>query len=287
MAEVSDQTFYFDLDADGKEEEISVLNGSGYLALDKNGDGTINDGSELFGTRNGDGFADLAQYDEDGKVIKQTYSSEQGLEKLKKYATMFGLDSTSGLEIPETDPQISDESSVPSSIGQGTNNYTTSQLARYITTVANKGTVYDLTLLDKVTTSNGKTVKEYEAEVKNTLDDIPSSTWNAVHTGMRNVVKVEHNADIFSELNRSGLELSGKTGTAQQSKTHPDHGLFVGFAPSANPEVAFAIRIANGYSSSRAAEVGRDVIKYYYGKAPAEEIITGKAAQIGSTSGGD
>ena len=66
VAEVSDQTFYFDLDADGKEEEISVLNGSGYLALDKNGDGTINDGSELFGTRNGDGFADLAQYDEDG-----------------------------------------------------------------------------------------------------------------------------------------------------------------------------------------------------------------------------
>ena len=66
VAEVSDQTFYFDLDADGKEEEISVLNGSGYLALDKNGDGTINDGSELFGTRNGDGFADLALYDEDG-----------------------------------------------------------------------------------------------------------------------------------------------------------------------------------------------------------------------------
>lgn len=64
--ELSDQTFYFDLDADGKEEEISMLKGSGYLALDKNGDGVINDGSELFGTKNGDGFADLAQYDEDG-----------------------------------------------------------------------------------------------------------------------------------------------------------------------------------------------------------------------------
>ena len=64
--ELSDQTFYFDLDADGTEEEISMLKGSGYLALDKNGDGTINDGSELFGTQNGDGFADLAQYDEDG-----------------------------------------------------------------------------------------------------------------------------------------------------------------------------------------------------------------------------
>ena len=65
--ELSDQTFYFDLDADGKEEEISMLKGgSGYLALDKNGDGIINDGSELFGTKNGDGFADLAQYDDDG-----------------------------------------------------------------------------------------------------------------------------------------------------------------------------------------------------------------------------
>lgn len=66
VAEVSDQTFYFDLDADGKEEEISMLKGSGYLALDKNEDGIINDGSELFGTGNGDGFADLARYDEDG-----------------------------------------------------------------------------------------------------------------------------------------------------------------------------------------------------------------------------
>ena len=64
--ELSDQTFYFDLNADGEEEEISMLKGSGYLALDKNGDGVINDGSELFGTGNGDGFADLARYDEDG-----------------------------------------------------------------------------------------------------------------------------------------------------------------------------------------------------------------------------
>ncbi|MGN0408575.1 MAG: hypothetical protein ACI4EJ_09960 [Bacteroides sp.] len=66
-AEISDQKFLFDLDADGKDEEISRLgNGSGFLALDKNNDGIINDGSELFGTKSGDGFADLAAYDEDG-----------------------------------------------------------------------------------------------------------------------------------------------------------------------------------------------------------------------------
>lgn len=67
IAEVSDQKFYFDLDADGVEEEISRLSeNSGYLALDLNEDGVINDGSELFGTKSGNGFADLAHYDEDG-----------------------------------------------------------------------------------------------------------------------------------------------------------------------------------------------------------------------------
>lgn len=67
VASVSDMKFLFDLDADGKEEEVSFAGrGSGFLALDKNGDGKINDGSELFGTKSGDGFGDLAAYDEDG-----------------------------------------------------------------------------------------------------------------------------------------------------------------------------------------------------------------------------
>lgn len=67
VTSVSDQKFYFDLDGDGKKDQISYASqGSGFLALDKNGDGVINDGSELFGTKSGDGFKDLAEYDEDG-----------------------------------------------------------------------------------------------------------------------------------------------------------------------------------------------------------------------------
>ena len=93
---------------------------------------------------------------------------------------------------------------------------------------------------------------------------------------------------IFSKLNASNVKLSGKTGTAQQSETHPDHGVFVGFAPSDNPEVAFAVRIANGYGSTYPTEVGNDVLEYYYGITPVEEIVTGKAKQIKNTkSGGD
>ncbi len=66
-AQLSESTFTFDLDSDGREDQVAVLGpNSGFLALDKNGDGTINDGSELFGTQSGNGFADLARYDQDG-----------------------------------------------------------------------------------------------------------------------------------------------------------------------------------------------------------------------------
>jgi len=66
-ADLSDQKFEFDLDADGDKELISYLAGNGgMLAVDNNEDGVINDGSELFGALSGNGFADLAQYDEDG-----------------------------------------------------------------------------------------------------------------------------------------------------------------------------------------------------------------------------
>ncbi len=65
-ADVTDQKFYFDINADGTEDEISQLgSGSGFLALDKNQDGKINDGNELFGVHSGDGFLDLSKYDED------------------------------------------------------------------------------------------------------------------------------------------------------------------------------------------------------------------------------
>ncbi len=67
IASVSDQKIRFDIDGDGELDTVNRLNErSGYLALDKNGDGVINDGNELFGAKSGDGFADLAEYDSDG-----------------------------------------------------------------------------------------------------------------------------------------------------------------------------------------------------------------------------
>lgn len=66
-AALSQTRFAFDLDSDGTTEQIAILKGgSGFLAWDRNGDGVINNGSELFGPTTGRGFAELAQYDEDG-----------------------------------------------------------------------------------------------------------------------------------------------------------------------------------------------------------------------------
>ena len=92
------------------------------------------------------------------------YDSELGLSKLYKYADMYGLSDKSGIEIAEAEPEVSDMDSVRSAIGQGTNNYTTVGLARYVNTIANSGTCYNLSLIDKVTDSGGDVIEDFTPE---------------------------------------------------------------------------------------------------------------------------
>ena len=98
---------------------------------------------------------------EAGKNEKDEFSENLSLSKLQKYAEEFGLDENTGIEISEATPHVSDSKAVPSYIGQGNHLYTTSQLARYATALATSGIVYDLSLLDKVTDSQGQTQKTY------------------------------------------------------------------------------------------------------------------------------
>jgi len=66
-AQLQNRRFSFDLDADGSKEQVPLLTGNrGYLALDRNGNGKIDSGKELFGPASGDGFAELAEFDSDG-----------------------------------------------------------------------------------------------------------------------------------------------------------------------------------------------------------------------------
>ena len=77
-----------------------------------------------------------------------------------------------------------------------------------------------------------------------------------------------------------GVDVAGKTGTAQQSSSHPNHALFVSYAPYENPEISVTVRIVNGYSSDYAAQFTRDIIKYYYGLAEEDDLITGTADSL-------
>lgn len=216
----------------------------------------------------------------DSEAAVKSFDEQTGLERLAKYATLLGFGETSGIEIPESEPQISDEDPARSAIGQGTNNYTTAQIARYVTTVANKGTVFNLSLLDKAQTVDGKLIEDYEPTVDHVIEEVSPYVWSTVQQGMRAVIQ---KSSIYSSL--GDFKLSGKTGTAQQSTAHANHALFIGYAPSNSPEIAFAIRIKNGYTSQYTAEVGRDLMKYYYELNTREELITGRAASAGTVHG--
>lgn len=202
--------------------------------------------------------------------LSGTYSEKEGLNILYKYADMFGLSEKSGIEISETQPNVSTEDSVRSAIGQGTHSYTTVGLARYVSTVANRGTCYNLTLIDKITDSEGNIIEEYAPKVRNIVD-MPKEYWDAIQLGMRQVVM---NKSYFSDL---AVEVAGKTGTAEQTKSRPNHALFVCYAPYEEPELAIATRIPYGYSSDYAAQTTRDIIKYYYGLAEKDDLINGIA----------
>ncbi len=206
------------------------------------------------------------------------YNSDYGLSRLEKYADLFGLTEKSGIEITESDPHFSDETIVTSTIGQGSNNYTTVGLSRYLTAVANSGVVYNLSLLDKLTDSKGNLIKDYTPEVRNTID-IDNSIWDAIHTGMRAVVEKK---SYYKDL---PVNVAGKTGTAQEGRNRTNHALFLSYAPYENPEISVTVRIAYGYSSDYAAQTARDVYKYYYDLAEEDELLTGTADIPDAVSG--
>ncbi len=206
-------------------------------------------------------------------LVGGSYETEVGLEKLARYADMYGLTEKSGIEIAESEPQVSDQDAVRSAIGQGTHSYTTVGLARYVTAVANNGTCYNLTLIDKTTDSNGNLLEEYNANVRNTID-MPQEYWNAIHTGMRQVVE---DKSYYANL---GVAVAGKTGTAQESANRPNHSLFVCYAPYENPEIAIATRIAYGYTSSYAAQITKEALSYYFELRDEDDIISGTAQSL-------
>ena len=215
-----------------------------------------------------------------GKVGDNEFSEVQSLNKLQEYASLIGLDRKTGIELSEATPKVSDAKAVPSYMGQGNNLFTTSELARYATVMATSGNVFKLTLLDKVMEPKGDVIQEYEPEIEDVVN-ISSNIWDVIHDGMRRVIQTH------SQFDGLGVEVAGKTGTAELDLRHPNHGLFVGYAPASDPEYAVAIRIANGYSSGNACLIANDIFKYMYNLADKDSILTGIASTDTSDTSND
>ncbi len=197
-----------------------------------------------------------------GKTSKGAINYPRGIARLKKYGEMFGLTDKSGVEASEISPHFATSDAVRAAIGQDTHAYTLSQLSRYVTSVANSGTTYYLTLVDKIKDVDGNIVLDNQAKVRNKVE-IKKSSWDAVHKGMYLVVNGPMSSikSMFTGLN---VTVAGKTGTAQQSKSHPNHAYFMSYAPYNNPKISVACVIPNGYASSNSAQTVRDVYKYYF-----------------------
>lgn len=199
-----------------------------------------------------------------------SYNDANGIDLIQKYAHIYGLDQKTGLEISESKSSVATKYPVMAAIGQSDNNYTTVALSRYVTAVAS-GKKYNYQLMNKIVDADGKTVKKYKADFEDISDTLTSSQWDAIHSGMREVVST---MDRFQGFD---IPVAGKTGTAQQTG-HANHGLFVGYAPYDDPEITIAVRIANGYSSHNAATAARNVISYYYKETSMKDIKEMKAA---------
>lgn len=186
------------------------------------------------------------------------YNSTYGTTILQKYSDLLGLSTKSGVEIEESEPMASNTNSVASAIGQGNHKYSTLNLARYVTTIATSGTCYNLTLVDKITDSDGNLIEDNHADVDHQVE-LSSNIWSTVHEGMMLA------GNSYSTIAKLGLKIAAKSGTAQENTNEPDHSLLVTYSPYDDPQICVSVCIQHGYSSTTSMDLTADVYKIYYG----------------------
>ena len=225
-----------------------------------------------------------------------------GIDNLAKYALHFGLGKKTGIELPnEKDGAVASRETyaklrnngrigpgdvLNAAIGQGDNNFTPMQIAKYISSIANGGTVVKPTIVKSILNSDGTEVSREEIEnyanekvgYQNTDDGItinPESIAVAKE-GMR-MAASEAGGTAYNIFKGFTQEVAGKTGSAEAGKDKNGNDLvnawFVCFAPYDKPEVAVVVMIENGGHGNYAAEVARDVLTQYFGMNQSAETV--------------
>ena len=224
-----------------------------------------------------------------------------GIDNLSKYALHFGLGNKTGIELPneksgaaaskETYAKIRNGATMGpgdtlnASIGQGDNNFTPMQIAKYISSIANGGTVVNPTIIKSVLNSDGTEVskdeiRKYTNEKLGIVDTddgitISDESIEVAKEGMR-MAASEAGGTAYNIFKNFNIEVAGKTGSAEAGKDSNGNELvnpwIVCFAPFDNPEVAVVVMIENGGHGNYAAEVARDVLIQYFGMNESTDV---------------
>lgn len=166
---------------------------------------------------------------------------------------------------------------INASIGQGLSLFTPVQLANYIATLVNGGTRYKLNLVDKIVDVNGNVIDDFTPKVLEKVD-LEQENVDAVIEGMRRVNRTGSTASVFTNSNYFPIETGGKTGTAtfrengmQELVGRAAYGVFVGFAPVENPEIAVSVVIYDGGHGYFGGYVARAIFEAYFKDVLQEE----------------
>ena len=218
-------------------------------------------------------------------------SIKTGIDELSRYGKYFGLGRKTGVELTgEKQGTIAERSlgekynfvwskghTANASIGQGYNNFTPIQIAKYISMIANGGKSVDLTIVKNVVKSSGVQISRSEIDefVKKKLGledteeehiDISEDNMKLIRQGMKSVTD-DAGGTAYSVFRGFNIEVGGKTGSAETGKTEGSdiHAWFVGFAPYDDPEIAVTVMVENGGHGYYTAEAVRDIMAEYFG----------------------
>ncbi|MFQ5794039.1 MAG: penicillin-binding protein 2 [Candidatus Bipolaricaulia bacterium] len=204
---------------------------------------------------------------------------ELGLERITKYARMFGLGEPTGIDLPNEKPglipsrdwklEVVGEPWYPGntillSIGQGYITVTPLQLLNAFNVIANGGTLYRPRIVKEITDDQGRIIRRFEPQLKHHID-VSAETLDIIQQGLRAVVS----RGTAKEINIPELPIAGKTGSAEVAMDENANAWFVGYAPADDPQVSVLVLVEAGqYGGQAAAPIAQQLLATVFNLQP-------------------
>ena len=206
-----------------------------------------------------------------------------GIDRLSKYAAMFGLGEKTGIELPETAGHMATPEykaqiysgneteqewfvgdTLAASIGQSVSQFTPIQLANYTAALAGNGLRHTTSLLKSVRSADGTQQLYARVPVESGRVDVDQSYYDAVHLGMRLVVTSGNSPVVYHTFEDVSYTLAAKTGTAQRGENQANNACFICYAPYEDPQIAVAVVVEKGGAGANLASIAKSVLDYYF-----------------------